>query len=76
MSTKHRKPIINKVVKKIGNQTDECQKTIDSCKKRFSKSHVDSLGGSRDITDYNKTNITHKGLRFGGFPGTERYPVG
>lgn len=54
---------------------DECQKTIDSCKKRFSESHLDSLGGSRNITDYNKINITHKGLRFGGFPGTERYPA-
>jgi lambda family phage minor tail protein L len=55
---------------------DECQKTLDSCKKRFSETHLDSLGGSRNISEYNKISFTHKGLRFGGFPSTERYPIG
>ena len=43
---------------------DTCQKNIDSCKKRFSGAN-----------DYNKLNKTYPGLRFGGFIGTERYPI-
>lgn len=28
-----------------------------------------------DLSKYNKSNRTHKGLRFGGFPGTEKFRV-
>lgn len=53
---------------------DECQKTLDSCKKRFSNdSSKRSITGS-PLSEYSKVDKTHKGLRFGGFIGTERYP--
>jgi hypothetical protein len=28
-----------------------------------------------NLSEYNKSNRTHKGLRFGGFPGTEKFSV-
>lgn len=51
---------------------DSCPKTIESCKKRFSL-RVDPVTGE-DLTPYNESSKS-KGLRFGGFPGTERYPI-
>ena len=46
---------------------DECSKTVPACKKRF---------GS-ELQDVNRSaNIKPPGLRFGGFPGTERYDYG
>jgi len=47
---------------------DECQKTLSSCMKRFDQTNVKLL-------PFNKANLTYKGLRFGGFPGTERFPI-
>ncbi len=47
---------------------DECQKTLESCEKRFGED--DPL-----LVPYSKINKTHKGLRFGGFPSTERFPA-
>jgi lambda family phage minor tail protein L len=46
---------------------DECQKTLGSCTLRFSQSEA--------LVAYNKSDQTHEGLRFGGFPGTENFPV-
>jgi lambda family phage minor tail protein L len=43
---------------------DECSKTLDACALRFDK---ELLG------EYNKSNIDS--LPFGGFPGTEKFPV-
>jgi lambda family phage minor tail protein L len=45
---------------------DECTKTLSSCKKRFE---------SEELKDFNKKNLTYEGLRFGGFPGTEKYSI-
>lgn len=45
---------------------DECSKSLQSCKKRFSK--------SSDFLDFNNANNS-PGLPFGGFPGTERFPI-
>jgi hypothetical protein len=45
---------------------DACTKSIESCKKRFSR---DDSG----LVAYNQTDDV--GLRFGGFPGTEQYPI-
>lgn len=47
---------------------DECSKTLESCKKRFSKE-------DSSLIDFNKIDSTHEGLRFGGFPGTEKYSI-
>ena len=49
---------------------DVCNKTIDSCKKRFSDSPTHSI-----FKAYSKIDKTYRGLRFGGFPGTDRYPL-
>lgn len=53
---------------------DECGKTVDSCKLRFFSSgnptQQDKLKATRS-----KADQTHPGLRFGGFIGTERYPI-
>jgi lambda family phage minor tail protein L len=46
---------------------DECKRTLGSCSLRFS----DDEG----LSDYNKSHKTYPGLRFGGFPGTENFPV-
>ena len=46
---------------------DECQKNLNACKKRFDK-RVSSL------LPYNKSSKS-PGLPFGGFPGTEKFPV-
>lgn len=47
---------------------DECQKTIESCKKRFT-----------DDPDFIKHNrieqVNVPGIRFGGFPGTQNYAI-
>lgn len=51
---------------------DECSKTIEGCKKRFSDK-VDSLTGI-DISNHNES-LNSKGLRFGGFPGTEKFAI-
>ena len=45
---------------------DECQKTLTACKKRFE---------SQELADFNKKDSTYEGLRFGGFPGTEKYNI-
>jgi lambda family phage minor tail protein L len=45
---------------------DECQKTIEACKKRFT---------DRSLKEYNGVNSSNPGLRFGGFPGTEKFPI-
>lgn len=50
---------------------DECNKTIDACKKRFSSEFP-------EFSQYNKiqrTNTDDQGIKFGGFPGTEAYPI-
>ena len=50
---------------------DECGKTIDSCKKRFSTEFP-------QFSEYNQiegTTSNEQGLKFGGFPGTEEYPI-
>ena len=47
---------------------DECPKTLSSCRKRFSGNkltHLHPFNGAQNSP----------GLPFGGFPGTERYPV-
>jgi len=49
---------------------DECQRTLDACKKRFSTNNQD-----KDLYKYNGANDKTL-LRFGGFPGTERFDVG
>jgi lambda family phage minor tail protein L len=51
---------------------DSCSKTIESCKKRFTLKK-DPITG-QDLTPYNES-LKARGLRFGGFPGTERYPI-
>jgi lambda family phage minor tail protein L len=51
---------------------DECSKTIEGCKKRFS-SKVDKETGI-DLSRHNES-LNSKGLRFGGFPGTEKFPI-
>lgn len=51
---------------------DECSKTIEACKKRFSSS-VDEQTGM-NLSNYNES-IGSKGLPFGGFPGTEKFPI-
>jgi len=51
---------------------DECAKTIDACKKRFSKNTLEHFGV--DLSGYNDS-ARSKGLRFGGFPGTEKFPI-
>lgn len=45
---------------------DECTKTLSSCRKRFE---------SEELKNFNKKNSTYQGLRFGGFPGTEKYNI-
>lgn len=45
---------------------DECPKTLSSCKKRFE---------SEDLKLFNKKDSTYEGIRFGGFPGTEKYSI-
>lgn len=45
---------------------DECQKSLSSCKKRFSND---------ELSDFNKKDKTYPGLRFGGFPGVHPYPI-
>lgn len=45
---------------------DECQKTLEACKKRFT---------DKSISDYNLVTSNNPGLRFGGFPGTEKFPI-
>lgn len=45
---------------------DSCPKSIEGCKKRFSNEDA-------NLTPYNKAD--GKGLRFGGFPGTEQFPI-
>jgi len=47
---------------------DECQKTLSACKKRFDPTDLVNA-------PYSKIDQTYKGLRFGGFPGTERFPI-
>jgi len=50
---------------------DECSKTANSCRKRFSDDF-------RSLNEYNTipgTDSNDRGLRFGGFPGTEDYPI-
>lgn len=47
---------------------DECSKTLESCSKRFGRSKL-------DLIPYNRADQTYEGLRFGGFPGTEKYNV-
>jgi|13_taG_2_1085334.scaffolds.fasta_scaffold02836_3 lambda family phage minor tail protein L len=47
---------------------DECSKTLEACQKRFSRENA-------DLINFNKIDSTHEGLRFGGFPGTERYSI-
>jgi len=49
---------------------DECQKTLEACKKRFSNKNRDS-----SLSKYNFSTSSSQ-LRFGGFPGTEKYDVG
>jgi lambda family phage minor tail protein L len=49
---------------------DACSKTINACKKRFSNSFNTDSNGYVFINDSNVTNNT---LRFGGFPGTEKF---
>lgn len=44
---------------------DECARTIEACKKRFS---------SKDLLPYNQ-NFNSTALPYGGFPGTERFPI-
>lgn len=44
---------------------DDCNKTLDACRVRFS-----DIGNP-----WNKMNLTKEGLRFGGFPGTENFPI-
>ena len=44
---------------------DECAKTLESCELRFGEA----------LVDFNKSDKTHEGLRFGGFPGTEKFNV-
>lgn len=51
---------------------DGCAKTIDACKKRFSDQVERSSGV--DISRHNES-LGSKGLRFGGFPGTEKFPI-
>ena len=46
---------------------DECRKTLGSCALRFSN--------DEGLSDYNKADKTHEGFRFGGFPGTESFPI-
>jgi lambda family phage minor tail protein L len=49
---------------------DECAKTVDACKKRFSTEFP-------EYSQYNQiegTTSNDQGIRFGGFPGTEAYP--
>ena len=46
---------------------DECTKTVDACAKRFSKK-------DSNLARYNLVE-QEKGLRFGGFPGTEHFPL-
>jgi lambda family phage minor tail protein L len=45
---------------------DECQKDLNACKKRFSS--------KSELLAYSKADNS-PGLRFGGFPGTEKFPV-
>lgn len=51
---------------------DECSKTIEACKKRFSSTTDDRTG--IDLSQHNES-ASSKGLRFGGFPGTEKFPI-
>jgi len=43
---------------------DECNKTLEACKKRFSPGK---------LSEYNKIDKTYPGIRFGGFPGTDKH---
>lgn len=50
---------------------DECNKTLEACKKRFSSEFP-------EFTPYNAiegSNENDQGLKFGGFPGTESYAI-
>lgn len=51
---------------------DACTKTIDACKKRFSDT-IEHPSGI-DISLHNES-FGSKGIRFGGFPGTEKFPI-
>lgn len=51
---------------------DECTKTIEGCKKRFS-STVDEETGI-DLSLHNESSRSN-GIRFGGFPGTEKFAI-
>lgn len=50
---------------------DECSKTIEACKKRFSSEFPEFEGYNAAVG----TNLNDTGLKFGGFPGTERFPI-
>lgn len=45
---------------------DECSKTLSACNLRFSSQEI--------LTPYNKAERSN-GLKFGGFPGTEGFPI-
>lgn len=47
---------------------DECQKTLNACRKRFSSDKF------TELHDFNGASQS-PGLPFGGFPGTEKFPV-
>jgi len=49
---------------------DECQKTLEACKKRFSVHNRDE-----NLKLYNQAN-SETLLKFGGFPGTDKFDVG
>ena len=55
---------------------DECSKTLEACKKRFGNSDKNlNLESGRTINEFNLADQSGNILRFGGFPGTERFPV-
>lgn len=51
---------------------DECSKTIEACKKRFSSARDEQT--DIDLSAHNESS-TSNGIRFGGFPGTEKFPI-
>lgn len=56
---------------------DDCSKTLEACKKRFSTKNRDEdlRAGDDGVNNYN--GATEKTLiRFGGFPGTNKFEVG
>lgn len=48
-------------------QKDECRKSLDACALRFDNS-------DSELVKYNKASSSSH-IRFGGFPGTERFPI-